>query len=333
MKKIIIILIIVLAGLGLYYYFNLEAPVSSGSLEKKFIINEGDGSTVISKNLKAAGLIRSPLTFQFYTWTKGISSRLLPGEYYIAINLSTRQIAQILNRGVGGKKEKTLTFIEGWNNQQIADYLEQQGFGPATDFTAAISKKAAFWDDYDFLNDKPKDRDLEGYLFPDTYRIYSNAQITDVIKKMLDNFGDKLTPEIRQSIGQQEKTINEIITLASIIEKEVSAPEDRAMVADIFYKRLKEGIPLQSDATVNYVTGKSTTRPSGDDLAVDNIYNTYKYRGLPPGPICNPGIEAIKAAVYPKSNPYFYFLTTPDGKVIYSKTYQEHLTAKNKYYK
>jgi UPF0755 protein len=150
---------------------------------------------------------------------------------------------------------------------------------------------------------------------------------------MLDNFNKKLTPELVTEINKQQKTVHEIITLASIIEKEVSNDNDRKLVADIFYKRLEKGIGLQSDATVNYVTGKSTTRPSAQDLAVDSPYNTYKYKGLPPGPISNPGISAILAAIYPTSNPYFYFLTTPDGKVIYSKAYQEHLQAKAQYYK
>jgi len=149
----------------------------------------------------------------------------------------------------------------------------------------------------------------------------------------LANFNAKLTPELRQEIVKQKKSFFEVLTLASIIEKEVSEPEDMKMVADIFYKRLKAGIALQSDATVNYATGKSLIQPTYQDLSVNSLYNTYRYPGLPPGPISNPGINALKAAIYPTPNPYYYFLTTESGQAIYSKTYEEHLINKNKYLK
>ncbi|OGY89834.1 MAG: hypothetical protein A2927_01170 [Candidatus Komeilibacteria bacterium RIFCSPLOWO2_01_FULL_45_10] len=148
---------------------------------------------------------------------------------------------------------------------------------------------------------------------------------------MLDNFGAKLTQEMRVDIKNAGKSIFEVITLASIIEKEVRTEQDMKMVADIFNKRLEQGIALQSDATVNYVTGKGLVQPTAADIAVDNLYNTYKYRGLPPGPIANPGLKAIKAAIYPTPNQYYYFLTTAEGEVIYSQTYQEHLKNKSVY--
>ena len=189
-----------------------------------------------------------------------------------------------------------------------------------------------WWDDYDFLLSKPRNLDLEGYLFPDTYRIFRDASIKDVVQRTLNNFDQKLTPELRNEIERQGKTIHDIITLASILEKEVSTDYDRAMVADIFYKRIKIGMPLQADSTVNYVTGKSESRSTIIDTKTDDPYNTYKYKGLPPGPICNPSLSAIKAAIYPKANNYYYFLTTPDGQVIYSQTHDQHVAAKAKYY-
>src|SRR3989338_3273191 len=154
-----------------------------------------------------------------------------------------------------------------------------------------------------------------------------------MIEKILANLEKKLTPELRTEILRQGKTIHEVLTIASILEKEVSTDKDRAFVADIFYKRLVAGIPLQADSTVNYVSGKSVSRASSVDLQIDSPYNTYRVKGLPPGPIDNPGISAITAAVYPKSNSYYYFLTTPEGKVIYSVTHNEHVAAKAKYYK
>ena len=138
---------------------------------------------------------------------------------------------------------------------------------------------------------------------------------------------------MRTDIKKQGKSLSDIIILASIIEKEVPHPEDMKKIAGIFYQRLEINMALQSDATINFITNKGTTRPSAEDLQINSPYNTYKNPGLPPGPISNPGIEAIKAAIYPQAGDYFYFLTTPEGQVIYSRTYADHLAAKYKYYK
>jgi UPF0755 protein len=164
--------------------------------------------------------------------------------------------------------------------------------------------------------------------FSGTYRVFRDATISDVVEKMVATLEEKITSEMREEISRQGKTIHEIITMASILEKEISTQKDRRLVADIFYKRLAAGMPLQSDATVNYATGKSVARASLDDLSVESLYNTYKYKGLPPGPICNPGFEAIEAAIYPLANEYWYFLTTPNGEVIYSKTHDDMFAAK-----
>ncbi len=332
-KKIFLALILLLVFFATYYFYQLNRVNSDNPAEKQITIKAGQGSQEISYYLKEQGLIRSPLVFELYVWKKGISSRLQEGQYFLAQNLNIKQVAEILSRGIGSYQEKNLTFIEGWNIGQYAQYLSSQGFGTQSDFLKVVQKKSDWWDQYDFLKDKPRNLDLEGYLFPDTYRVYGNSLPEDIVKKLLDNFGIKLSSELRQEIKRQNKTIHEILTLASIIEKEVSGDQDRKMVADIFYKRLKAGMALQSDATVNYLTGKGTTRPSSNDLQIESLYNTYRYRGLPPGPICNPSLSAIMAAIYPQANSYWYFLTTPDGKVIYSKTYDEHLKAKARYYK
>ena len=229
------------------------------------------------------------------------------------------------------KNEDCFRIIEGWDNKEVSAYLVDKNFLSENGFTEAAGADSPLIKEFDFLQDKPANVDLEGYLFPDTYRIFKNSDSYDIIRKMLANFNAKLTPELRQEIVKQKKSFFEVLTLASIIEKEVSEPEDMKMVADIFYKRLKAGIALQSDATVNYATGKSLIQPTYQDLSVNSLYNTYRYPGLPPGPISNPGINALKAAIYPTPNPYYYFLTTESGQAIYSKTYEEHLINKNKY--
>jgi UPF0755 protein len=181
------------------------------------------------------------------------------------------------------------------------------------------------------LEDAPASATLEGYIFPDTYFVDSYTSTNDFIAKALNNFEKKLTPELREEIASQGKTIFEVVNLASIVEREVPAYADKKMIADIFLKRLDINMGLQSDATINFITGKGTTQPSLDDLETESPYNTYKYRGLPPGPISSPGIDSIEAVVYPTANPYYFFLTTDEAETIYGVTHDDHVENKNKY--
>ncbi|NUM25191.1 MAG: endolytic transglycosylase MltG [Candidatus Buchananbacteria bacterium] len=316
-----------------YYSYDIKTPIAGSQETKEFVVEPGWGSTKISHELKRAGLIRNAYVFQLYVWTHDIDTRLQDGEYFLSPAQNLKEIAQILSRGAGLTKEVTLTFIEGWNNQDIAEYLEELGIASQDDFFEIIQTKADWWDEYELLASRPKNHDLEGYLFPDTYRVFHDATITDIVRKTLDNLDKKITPELRQEISRQGKTIHEILTLASILEKEVSSDKDRKIVADIFYKRLAIGMPLQADSTVNYATGKSVARSSADDLQADSPYNTYKHKGLPPGPIANPSLSSIMAAIYPEKNAYYYFLTTPDGHVVYNETHDGHVADKAKYYR
>jgi UPF0755 protein len=180
----------------------------------------------------------------------------------------------------------------------------------------------------------PPGATLEGFLFPDTYRIFRDAGAERIIEKMLDNFGDKLTSQMREDIKKQERTIYETIIMASIIEKEVRTPEDMQIVSGIFWDRIKNGQALESCATLAYILGVNKAQYSEEDTKIDSLYNTYKYRGLPPSPISNPGLNAIKAAIYPKYTEYNYFLSRPDtGETVFSRTYAEHLENKRKYLK
>ncbi|MDD2807097.1 MAG: endolytic transglycosylase MltG [Patescibacteria group bacterium] len=329
----LVLLLIIMLGF-VYYSYALTWHSSNSDESEAFIVEPGWGSTRISFELKNRDFILDPYAFQLYTWINGISSRLQDGEYQLAKKLTLPEISKILNKGTGTSKEIKLTFIEGWSNKDYANYLVQKGVIASTaEFFAAVQKKAAWWDDYAILSSRPKTLDLEGYLFPDTYRIFNDSTVIDVVKKMLANLQNKITPDLMVEIARQHQDLHEILTVASILEKEVSTDQDRKLVADIIYKRLDAGMPLQVDSTVNYVTGQSKSRSSAIDLKFDSPYNTYLYKGLPPGPIDNPGLSSITAAIYPQSNPYYFFLTTPDGEVIYSKTHDEHVAAKAKYYK
>jgi len=182
---------------------------------------------------------------------------------------------------------------------------------------------------------------LEGFLFPDTYYFSFGFSGAEVVKKMKDNFDKKVNQEIREEIKRQGKTLFEIITMASMIEKEVRTLEDKKLVSGLLWKRLKTNMPLQVDATIAYILtkegkGEWTFEEMRREIAkardIDSPYNTYKYRGLPVGPISNPGLESILAAVYPEDSEYWYYLSTPEGETIFSKTLDEHNRARAKYF-
>ncbi len=235
-------------------------------------------------------------------------------------------------------EETKVTVIEGWDVDEIASYYEKQGLFSKNDFVKATQN----FDTSSFpLITRPNSKSLEGYLFPDTYRFTKNSTPEEVITKMLTNFSSRLS-----SLGIEDPdekynglTLYEIITLASIIEQEsggegattgeLSLQDERSLVASVFYNRMEIGQALESDATVNYVTGKDTPGASLKDLEVDSPYNTYKYAGLPPGPICNPSLGSIKAALQPAKSDYFYFLhKQPSGQVDFSRTFEEHRSKK-----
>ena len=250
------------------------------------------------------------------------------------------------------KAETTITIKEGWTSQDIGKYLASIGPWTSADWFLAVgqpmndyraNKKLPPLADYSaqfsFLSDKPDYVGLEGYLFPDTYRVFASSTVPEIVTKMLANFDAKLTPQMRADIKKQNKTIYQIVTMASIIEKEAPLNyqtgdnNDAKIISGIFWHRLRIGQALQSDATLSYILGDTATQHSGAALDNKSLYNTYRYGGLPPGPIGNPGILAIEAAIYPTATDYNYFLTTPDGQVVYASTYAQHLQNKYKYLK
>ena len=269
--------------------------------EKLFLIEKGQNLFQIGENLEKESLIKNRFLFDFYVLTKGAQGKLQAGEYFFSPSMNTTEITKKIISGDVAKI--VVTIPEGFTVKQIEERL----------------------------NLKLPGENLEGFLFPDTYQFPLRVSGEEVVKKMRDNFDKKLTPDLKKEIQRQGKTISEIITMASLIEKEVSKNEDKELVSGILWKRLKNNIPLQVDATITYITGKRTTKISKEETQIDSPYNTYKYLGFPPGPICNPGIDSIKAAIYPKNSEYWYYLSTPEGKTIFSKTLEEHNIAKEKY--
>ena len=339
-----IIFLVFLTGF-FYIWQGIYLPKEADSqTEKFFLIRKGEGLREISFNLEKEGLIKDKTFFKTYVFLERIERELQAGEYWLSPSMTICEIAKKIVLGDVVKEE--ITIIEGWNVKDIAWYLENKGMFQAEELFELIGfpkidyskvkdlpRPKDFSKDYDFLKDKPKNLGLEGYLFPDTYQINRGVTIEEIVIMALNNFDQKLGPDLREEIEQERKTIFEIITTASLIEKEVKTIEDKKLVSGILWKRLENRIPLQVDATITYITGKKTTKISKEETQIDSPYNTYKYMGLSLGPICNPGFESILASVYPESNQYWYYLSTPEGRTIFSRTLEEHNIAKAKYLK
>ena len=268
---------------------------------------------------------------------------------YVSNKLEARQARrQYWQDQTAQQADKTVTIIEGWNSRQIAEKLADSQLGFSVDDFLKIAGQPKknyqslpanqwpedFSDNYEFLKDKPKQVGLEGYLFADTYRFRPSSSPKEVIIKLLDNFDQQLNTKMRQDIEQQGRTIYQIITMASLLEKEVKTEQDMKIVADIFWRRIKNGQRLESCATLAYILGQNKPQYSFEDTRINSPYNTYINSGLPPGPIGSPSLKAIKAAIYPIPNNYNFFLSRPDnGETIFSRNFEEHKINKAKFLK
>lgn len=342
MKKISII--IILSFLSLIGFFAIETiffHTNPKDVDSIFVIEKGESFLEIGENLDQEGLIKNKYPFYFYVVITGKYNKIKAGEYFLS---SHESIFIIVKRIIEGDVIKQrITIPEGWNLRDIAWYFENKGMFqaeelfeivgfPAIDMAKSdLPERESF--DYDFIKEISDQNSLEGYLFPDTYEITENESLLSIVEKMIDNFDKKLTLEIRQEIENQEKNLFEVVTIASLLEKEVQTKEDKRLVAGILENRLNINMPLQIDATISYITGKKTVEISKEETEIISPFNTYKYKGLPFGPICNPGLESIEAVLDPQDNDYLYYLSTPEGETIFSKTLKEHNFAKVKYLK
>lgn len=316
--------------------FSIYVPTPRGLEGADLTIESGTSVKTLAHELKESKFIHSETVFKWYMRLTGRAGKIKAGTYVVAQRATlidiVNQITDPFAKGTGNSDVR-LTIIEGWDTDDVLAELQRQGLPSdgVTAFQTEITRKRETAHDETFAG-KPEATDLSGYLYPDTYFFKHDATAEDIIGKIFDHFESKLTPERIEKIKASSLSFYEVLTLASIVEKEVSNSVDRKVVAGIFLQRLSDSYPLQSDATVNFVTKKNTTRPSAKDLDTDSLYNTYAHAGLPPTPICNPGITAIDAVLDPTPSNYYFFLTTPEGEAIYSETYQQHLKATHQYY-
>ena len=295
------------------YRLSLSA-VSKSQIAQSFTIARGATTPKIADQLKAAGLIRDRSAFITYVNFHGLRVRIKAGTYSLRPSLTTPQIADII--ADGRTQGDRLIIPEGYTVHQIRTAATKFGISSA-DFNAALAAPHS----QSFLNDKPATVDLEGYLFPDSYQIEKGMTASFLVDQMLATFGQRVGPGYAQAFMAQGLSVHQALTLASVVEKEVSNANDRPVVAQVFLKRYKLGMPLGSDVTTQYAADQQGVP---FNLELNSPYNTRKFAGLPPGPICNPGLSSLDAVAHPAATDYLYFLAGKDGKTYFAKTYPEH---------
>lgn len=304
--------------------------------ETPFTVESGQSLTRVSRNLSEQGLIKNGSVFKYYCDFAGLGQKIQAGDYKLKKSMNIFQIAELLTTGDGRPMTMVITVIPGWTVQDIAAMLVDKGIFRDTDAFLALCRSGEGLTDYAFLQDELKtDRIgerkylLEGYLAPNTYEIYTNATPTDILKKLLDQTDKVFSFEWQERAAEIGLTVDQTLALASMIEKEAKNA-DFAKVSAVFHNRLRANMKLGSDVTVHYATGERRMALRDSDLAIDSPYNTYKYAGLPLGPICNPSSAAIQAALYPDetfvAEKYLYFCSKDPntGELVFSKTQEEH---------
>lgn len=331
-KISVVVIVFAIAALGGLYVFN-KIYYSNGNKAASgmFTIAKGEGNSAIGADLAARGFISNKIYFWIYMKTQDLSSKIYPGEYMLNGNLTIPEIAVIITNPQ--KVFVNVTFPEGFTAQQMADRLDANGFDGQAFLDLVNNPSEEILSLFPILAGKLDKAGLEGYLFPDTYKFSKEATPEGILKKILNNTELKINPSIRTKAKDQKKSIFQILTMASILEKEVNNVADFKIVSGIFWGRIAIGQPLQSDATLEYVLKTNDFQHSIAQTKTDSPYNTYMYKGLPPGPISNPGIDTILAALDPTDTNYNYFLTDPKNpsNTVYAATYAEHVANKAKF--
>ncbi|HJR58485.1 MAG TPA: endolytic transglycosylase MltG [Vicinamibacterales bacterium] len=316
-------LLVVLAavvGAGAWFYASLGRPYKGYAEAEQFVdIPPGTGTAGMARRLADAGVVRSDGAFRTAVWLRGSARRLQAGEYRFDRPMTPAEVVDKIARG--DVYVRALTFREGLTVREMAAVFENAGFGSAGEFIAA-SKNAALISDLD-----PAARDLEGYLFPDTYTLPRRTTAAQLVERMVSRFQNVMTPELRAEAAERGLSIRELVTLASLVEKETARAEERPVVAGVYTNRLKIGMGLQCDPTVIYalmLAGRYDGNIRKGDLQIDSPYNTYRYAGLPPGPIAAPGEASLHAAAKPADVSYLYFVSRNDGSHVFSTTLEEH---------
>jgi len=322
-------------GVSLYLDFRraeLNMPAGDDPATVVFTVEPGESVGQIASRLQREGLIRDAELFRLYLRYAKLDSGVEAGQFTLKKTMTVPQIAQALQSGKRGD-ELTLTIPEGLRLEEIALLVEQQTPISATAFLSLARDANAWTSQYTFLSELPAGASLEGYLFPDTYRLPQDVTASDVMARMLANFDHRLTRKLRDDLASQKRTLFQAVTLASIVEREAVVEQERPIIASVYLNRLASGMALDADPTVQYgmasARGKAPWWPQlvqEDYRAVKSPYNTYLNPGLPPGPIASPGLASLQAAIDPAQTNFYFFRAScnRDGSHMFSKTLEEH---------
>ena len=324
MRKLILLLILLALAYGAWFHETRWPVRGSGDPPQPLVVAQGAGVRDIGRQLHQLGLVRHPEVFRAYVLSRGETGRLRAGEYALEGSMSLEQIVDKLVRG--DVVRHVVTFPEGMNLEDMARLAAVKGI-PVEAFLAAARSP-------DLIRDlDPEAGDLEGYLFPDTYDLPRGPDAAaQLVARMVRRFRTVMGPELTRL--PSGRTLRQVVTLASIVETETARPEERPRVAAVFLNRLKRRMPMQTDPTVIYALRKAGTWDGNirkGDLDVDSPYNTYRYPGLPPGPIASPGRASLQAALHPAESRDLYFVSRNDGSHVFSETLAEHERWVNQY--
>jgi UPF0755 protein len=319
---LILVVLAVIAGIGVAVtlYRRTSEPFKGYDGAEQFVtIEPGSGTRTIGQRLIEAGVIRDDLTFRATLWRSGRARSLQAGEFRFDRPMTPTEVVDKIARG--DIYNRRITFPEGLNIREMARIYEQQGFGKGTAFIDAANDANAIRDI------DAAATDLEGYLFPETYSVPRDTTAAKLVGLMVGRFRQLFTSEMHRAAEALDLTPRQVVTLASLVEKETAQPSERPIVAAVYANRLKIGMGMQADPTVIYAlqrAGRYDGNLRREDLSFDSPYNTYRYAGLPPGPIASPGLASLQAAVAPAAVDYLYFVSRNDGSHVFARTLVEH---------
>jgi UPF0755 protein len=351
-----IIAILLIAGAGLFAYRTfstvgsvpdlvregvgqLDTPVSDDATPVVYTVRPGMSAVEIGEDLQAKNLIRSQLTFRTIVEARGVGNKIESGDYRISAAMTTAEIVAILSHGAT-RNGVIVTIPEGWRAEQAAQRIEALNLGKADEVMALVrgGSGAAL----PYAEPLPNGATLEGYLFPETYEVSKEATARALVEMMARQFDKAVTPKLRQQLSARGLTLHQAVTLASIVEREAAVSAEQPIIASVYLNRLKRDMPLQADPTVQFAVASANLAEafgfgywkrelSRADLQVPSPYNTYVQRGLPPGPICSPGLGALEAVANPAETEYLFFVASGDGRHVFAKTDTEHAANVQRY--
>ncbi len=336
MKKILAVLVILAAVITYFFaknYVNENLQAVDSTDDTKIVVEIPSGSSTnhIADILLENELIRDTRIFKYYAKKTESQAKLKAGSYILSKNMNVDELLEVLIGGGSSGNTLNITIIEGLTLEETAKAISEQMDLNYDKLVDLMNNGQMFKDDIEFLRDYPDINNLQGYLMPETYNVYKNSSEEDIVKILLTQFDKFYASEIKPRLSDNKLSFEQVINLASIVEKEALLDEERDEVAAVFLNRIDINMKLQSCATVNYALGEWKERLTYEDIAIDSPYNTYVVGGLPPAPINSPGKVSIIATLNPADVDYLFFVAKGDGSHYFSKSYDEHIKAADEY--